>query len=104
MHYRHDKHDMMSPADSTTDYQIALLNSLLRGELAAVETYDRVVSELDGQPGRAELIHIKLEHISASEALRQCIVELGGEPDITAGAWGAFARSVESGCLSFRRL
>jgi len=71
------------------------LNSLLRGELAAVETYVQALAKFEGQPGEAELRQIMVDHRETANSLRQHIHELGGKPDQDSGTWGAFAKAVE---------
>jgi len=74
---------------------ISTLNSLLRGELAAVQTYDQALAKFGDAIGAPQLRHIQGEHRDAAEALRRHIHEHGGNPDKTLGLWGAFARMVE---------
>ena len=71
------------------------LNSLLRGELSAVETYDQALAKAQGEPFEHELGQLRAEHVSAAAALRQRVIVHGGEPESGSGAWGAFARAVE---------
>jgi len=80
---------------------ISTLNSLLRGELAAVQTYDQALTKLGDATGVPQLRHIQAEHRNAAEALRQHIFEHGGEPDKTSGLWGTFARIVEGTAAMF---
>jgi len=81
----------MAVADQTID----ILNSLLRGEWAAVETYDQALAKIDEDGIRAVLRRIRTEHHQALEALEQHIRYFGGEPVQSSGTWGAFARLVE---------
>lgn len=81
----------MTHATTTTD----TLNSLLRGELSAVETYNQALSKLGDTKGAAELRRIHSQHREAAATLRQHVEQHGGQPDQTSGAWGAFARAVE---------
>jgi len=78
-------------ADKTTK----TLNGLLRGELAAVETYDLAIDTFDGEPV-PELRKIKDEHQESANALRQQIQEFGGQPDEGSGVRGYLAKVVES--------
>ena len=71
------------------------LNSLLRGELAAVETYQQALAKVDNQAGTSELRRIHDEHREAANTLRQCVHKHGGKPDHGSGSWGAFAKAVE---------
>lgn len=78
----------MKPATDT-------LNSLLRGELAAAETYEQALENFDGEVGASELRRIHSEHLDAAKLLRGHILEHGGVPEESSGAWGAFASAVE---------
>ena len=71
------------------------LNSLLRGELSAVETYEQALAKLDDTKGSNELRRIHEEHQEAVSTLRQHVHQHGGQPHQGSGAWGAFARAVE---------
>ncbi len=79
----------------TVEERTALLNSLLRGELSAVETYEQALVQLANEPGAADLQRIAEEHRQAAEALRRHIVERGGKPSADSGAWGTVVRTVE---------
>jgi len=71
------------------------LNSLLRGELAATDTYLQALARFEGQPGESELRRIMVDHRETANALRQHIHDLGGKPDQDSGTWGTFAKAVE---------
>jgi uncharacterized protein (TIGR02284 family) len=77
------------------------LNSFLRGEISAAETYrmaiDKVTdSEVPATPVNAGLLReIQEEHNRAAQTLRDRISELGGEPSDSSGAWGAWANTVQ---------
>jgi uncharacterized protein (TIGR02284 family) len=79
---------------STTE-QIDTLNELLRGEIAAVETYQQALARIESDPGASELRQIHDEHCDAANALRQHIRHHDGSPERGSGTWGAFARAVE---------
>src|SRR4051812_16886195 len=83
-----------APAPETARHDISVLNALLRGELAAVHTYDLVIPKFEGQPEAAELERIRREHVNSVEVLRERVRQLGGTPPETAGAWRAFAAAV----------
>jgi hypothetical protein len=72
-----------------------VLNDLLRGELAAVETYDRAIVRFENEPLATDLHRIRTEHQQAVVALRERIFQAGGRPAGGSGAWGAFASAVE---------
>ena len=71
------------------------LNCLLRGELAATETYQQAMEKAGDAGPAAELRQIRDEHRTAANAIRQHIHELGGKPDQDSGIWGAWAKAVE---------
>ena len=91
----------------TTNYQmddageaVRQLNSLLRGEISAAETYKMAIDKVaDGNsPGLASaglLREIQEEHGRAAQGLRDRIRELGGEASDSSGAWGAWAKTVQ---------
>jgi len=81
--------------------QVDTLNSLLRGELSAVETYLQALAKFEGQPGEAELRQIMVDHRETANTLRQHIHDLGGKPDQDSGAWGVFAKAVEGAAKAF---
>jgi hypothetical protein len=62
------------------DKGITCLNSLLRGELSAAETYQQALNKVEKEPAAAELRRIQTEHREASSTLQQHIREHGGIP------------------------
>jgi uncharacterized protein (TIGR02284 family) len=80
---------------TATNATIDTLNSLLRGELAATETYQQALAKI-GNDARADQLHqIHRDHRESANTLRKHVHEHGGQPDQDSGAWGAFAKSVE---------
>lgn len=74
------------------------LNSFLRGEISAVETYRMALDKLDAQsPARAELVANLASHEDRVQMLRAAIIQCGGEPATSSGPWGVFAKTVEGG-------
>src|SRR2546421_11041861 len=92
---------MRSKEVDMTDNATELLNSLLRGELAATETYQQALPKLEGTPGYEELRRIHKEHREAANTLRQHVHKVEGKPDQGSGAWGAFAKAVEGTAKAF---
>ena len=74
---------------------IEMLNSLLRGEISAIETYQQALEKIGSDPDAAELRRIHHEHRDAANMIRKQVHELGGKPDQDSGAWGAWAKTVE---------
>ena len=73
------------------------LNSFLRGEISAAETYRMAIdrfseSDKSGTANLGLLREIQEEHGRAAQAIRDRIRELGGEPSDSSGAWGAWAK------------
>lgn len=82
---------MQTTTDTTT------LNSLLRGEMSAIETYRQALEKLrhDNEPGVEELRAIQRDHRDAADALWHYIERFGGKPSEGSGPWGTFAKAVE---------
>ncbi|QDU30487.1 hypothetical protein ETAA8_56270 [Anatilimnocola aggregata] len=72
------------------------LNGLLRGELAATETYQQALRKVDSEHGALQLAQIRDEHSEAVSLLRKQIREFGGDPETSSGSWGTFAKAIES--------
>jgi uncharacterized protein (TIGR02284 family) len=72
------------------------LNSLLRGEMSAIETYRQAIEKLgDSTVGADELHGLLREHRDAADVLWKHVEKHGGQPSEGSGAWGAFAKAVE---------
>jgi uncharacterized protein (TIGR02284 family) len=81
-------------ATTTMTAHIDTLNSLLRGEIAATETYQQALDKVSDEPEAVHLRRIHGEHRDAANTLRQHIHQFGGQPDQGSGAWGTFAKAV----------
>ena len=79
-----------------TDEAIRQLNSFLRGEISAAETYRMAIDKAgDSEKNAANvglLREVQEEHGRAAQAIRDRIRELGGDPSDSSGAWGAWAK------------
>jgi bacterioferritin (cytochrome b1) len=77
------------PADGTDG-----LNALLRGELAAVNAYQRALRSAEGRAtaDAAEILRFASEHQRTVAALQGAVRQLGGQPSSEAATGGAFAR------------
>ncbi len=82
---------------ATTTTQKATLDSLLRGEMSAIETYRMAIEKLadSNEPGVAELQRIQRDHRDAADLLWHHLERKGERPSEGSGAWGAFAKAVE---------
>ena len=85
----------------TSSNTISELNALLRGELAATETYQQALAKVSDQPGTQDLRKIHAEHREAANQLRQYVHHFGGQPDQGSSAWGTFAKAVEGAAKLF---
>jgi hypothetical protein len=90
-------------SDTTTNTEtVKQLNTFLRGELSAVETYDQVLKKLSG----AEIPELTLNrdcHFRRTQVLANAIVAKGGSPESSSGTWGALAQAATSGAKLFGR-
>ena len=77
------------------------LNSLLRGEISAAETYDLAIGQFEGRADAVELRRIRDEHHAAMSLLRDRVRHAGGEPIESSGAWGTFAAVVTGAAMAF---
>jgi len=77
------------------------LNGFLRGEIAAVETYEQAMDAVNDAKTRSELDKMRASHALRVAKLKSHINGLGGVPEHSSGAWGAFAKTVEGGAKIF---
>ena len=80
---------------------IKQLNSFLRGERSAVETYNQALDKVDDNGTRATLQSVKASHLARVQKLESKIRALGGSPSMDSGPWGTFAKAVEGGAKIF---
>lgn len=93
------------------EQSIDQLNSFLRGEISAAETYkmamDAAAADDNDNDNRAAPINLGLlreiqeEHGRAAQAIRDRIRELGGEPADASGPWGAWAKFTQGSANLF---
>lgn len=91
----------MNPAIHAHPNDVDQLNSFLRGEISAVETYDQALEKVDGADARRLLADCRASHHRRCDVLATQIQAAGGEPADGSGAWGAFAKAVEGGAKLF---
>ncbi len=85
----------------TNQDSIKALNSFLRGEISAVETYRQALEKMSDFAARQRLETARSSHQQRVELLRQRIMQLGGKPEESSGAWGVFAKAVEGSAKAF---
>jgi len=85
-----------------TRSSVEQLNSFLRGELSAVETYRMALEKLEAtSPARIEIQSCLQSHQERVQLLREQIFALGGTPADSSGPWGVFAKAVEGTAKAF---
>ena len=77
------------------------LNSFLRGELAAVESYRMALDRLNETDHRATLVQCSRSHAERARMLTDAILARGGDPAPSSGAWGSLVRTLERGATVF---
>jgi demethoxyubiquinone hydroxylase (CLK1/Coq7/Cat5 family) len=77
------------------------LNSFLRGEISAVETYRQALDKVNDAEARMQLEQCHVSHQMRVDLLKTRIIDLGGEPAEGSGAWGAFAKTAEGSAAAF---
>lgn len=77
------------------------LNSFLRGERSAVETYNQAIEKLDDPNVKQRLQQLCASHETRVRQLEMRVRSLGGSPDQSSGAWGSFAKLFQGGANVF---
>jgi len=89
------------PTTTTATTNLTLLNSLLRGEMSAIETYRQALEKAGTEPGATDLHRFAMDHRDAAAQLWQHVERYGGKPSEGSGAWGAWAKTVEGAAKLF---
>ncbi len=76
------------------------LNSFLRGELSAIESYEEALCGRPGLSQKHELGQCMASHLQRAQMLREKIESMGGTPAGSSGVWGTLAKLVEKGAVS----
>jgi uncharacterized protein (TIGR02284 family) len=83
------------------EQSVDVLNSFLRGEISAVETYRQALEKVTQPQVRTPLQDCMQSHTQRVAVLSAQIRALGGSPATSSGVWGAFAKAVEAGAKAF---
>jgi uncharacterized protein (TIGR02284 family) len=83
------------PTTTTPTTDVTALNSLLRGEMSAIETYRQALEKAGTAPGAQDLHRFAKDHRDAADNLWHHIEQHGGKPSEGSGAWGSWAKAVE---------
>ena len=79
-----------TPATSDASTCAEALNSLLRGEISAIETYEQAMPKFEASAHKASLKAICDEHTNTAQTLRENVQRCKGEPSTGSGPWGTF--------------
>jgi len=90
------RHMVSAPGSEpgTVTCDVEVLNSLLRGEVAAGNAYDLVTAKFDGRAEAVDLQRIRDEHAEAAAVLRERVRQFGGDPAEKAGIWGKLTAAI----------
>lgn len=80
---------------------VDVLNSYLRGEISAVETYQMASTKISEPSIRSALDECLRSHQERVNLLRTRIQQLGGRPSGGSGIWGGFTKLIEGGAKVF---
>lgn len=88
------------PQTGDDSAEIRQLDSLLRGEISATETYRMAIDSVTDDTGHSDdlqlLRQLQEDHGRAAQSLRARIRELGGEASDASGPWGAWAKLTQA--------
>jgi hypothetical protein len=90
---------MQNTAHDQSD-TISQLNSFLRGELSAVETYRLALERLEQSEFRPSLVQCTRSHEERARLLTEAVLGRGGDPADSSGAWGSLVRMIERSAAS----
>ncbi|HEY0705321.1 MAG TPA: DUF2383 domain-containing protein [Polyangia bacterium] len=87
--------------NTSAEKTVDTLNSFLRGEISAVETYRQAIEKINDPSLRDKLQELQQLHERQAAKLRNQISQVGGQPSETSGPWGGFAKLVEGSAKVF---
>ncbi len=87
-----------NPHGDSQRRRVGKLNSFLRGEISAVETYQQALDKVTDPAHPLPAAELRAGPRAARRAApRERITELGGTPEQGSGAWGVWAKLVQGG-------
>ena len=87
--------------NAINEHCIKICNSLLRGELSAIQTYGQAIHKYPDSAVTDELRSIRSDHIKAANLLSDHVRDMAGDPETDSGAWGSFATTVQGAANLF---
>ena len=86
----------MAPGHADKAKVVRTLNSLLRSEISATESYSQAIPRVARHANDVEVLRtIAKEHGSAVRTIRSEIERHGGTPEESSGVWPAFTKTVD---------
>jgi hypothetical protein len=89
--------DVMDTTTREMNKSLGLLNSYLRTEMSAVDSYQLALESVRPPDRRLLLAECKRSHAGRVAALKLHIAEHGGTPSASSGAWGVLTQVIEGG-------
>lgn len=77
------------------------VNELIRGELAAVKSFDTVLQKIDNDKEKSKLVSMREDHVRAVDTLKKYAKSDFKEEEQSAGPWGAFTKAFAGGASLF---
>lgn len=71
------------------------INSCLQNEIAAVQIYEQAIQNIDDLNAQSDLKAAQESHAARVQKLKNTVRELGGNPEMSSGVKGVFARAAE---------
>lgn len=78
------------------EHCIDVCNSILRGEISAVEAYDKAIEKFPKERETPTLCQIRDEHLNSAKLLEANVLEMHGMPETTSGSWGNFISAIQA--------
>lgn len=77
------------------------VDELIRGEMAAVESFDSVINKIIDENERQKLSSIRMDHVRAVDTLKRFVSTELRDDVKQAGPWGAFTKAFAGGASFF---
>ncbi|MDO8757275.1 MAG: DUF2383 domain-containing protein [Elusimicrobiota bacterium] len=81
--------------------EVQNLSTLVRGELAAVETYKQALDKISTKESAGELKRIESDHEQALKVLREHMAQRSAAAPVDSGLWGEWAKAVAGAASAF---
>lgn len=77
------------------------IDELIRGEIAAVKSFEAVLGKIKDDNERRELMNLRDDHQKAVQSLKRYVSGDFNEGSMGAGAWGSFTTAFAGGASFF---